>query len=245
MGDTVAGAGERVGDVGPGVDTATSAGFDDAEFGGIGGASLFGARAEAEAAGDDGVPQGAFCLVVCRRQQRIVDEGDDGGPVVEDFPGELADFLGVVIAMELARPLEPGLDRVEDGMVLVVGHGPDQVAQLTHQPRAEADAVGVEAAGQSQALPDEMGQAALAAGIIAIGAVAVGDQPTKDGLAEQVADFLVAAAADMEDGRGGARRRYGRRAGPRSTLPTASGPAGPGTTASHRHGGPEQTAPRA
>src|SRR3954451_9568240 len=120
MGDTVAGAGERVGDVGPGVDTATSAGFDDAEFGGIGGASLFGARAEAEAAGDDGVPQGAFCLVVCRRQQRIADEGDDGGPVVEDFPGELADFLGVVIAMELARPLEPGLDRVEDGMVLVV-----------------------------------------------------------------------------------------------------------------------------
>ncbi len=92
MGDAVAGAGERVGDVGPGVDAAPSAGFDDAEFGGIGGASLFGARAEAEVAGDDSVPQGAFRLVVCRRQQRIADEGDDGGPVVEDFPGELADF---------------------------------------------------------------------------------------------------------------------------------------------------------
>ncbi len=64
MGDAVAGAGERVGDVGPGVDTATSAGFDDAEFGGIGGAALFGTRAEAEAAGDDGLPQGAFRLVV-------------------------------------------------------------------------------------------------------------------------------------------------------------------------------------
>ena len=157
MGDAVAGTGERVGDVGPGVDTATSAGFDDAEFGGIGGASLFGARAEAEAAGDDGMPQGAFRLVVCRRQQRIADEGDDGGPVVEDFPGELADFLGVVIAMELARPLEPGLDRVEDCMVLVVGYSPDQVAQLAHQPFAEADAVRVEAASQSQAFPDEMG----------------------------------------------------------------------------------------
>ena len=180
MGDAVAGAGERVGDVGPGVDTATSAGFDDAEFGGIGGASLFGARAEAEAAGDDGMPQGAFRLVVCRRQRRIADEGDDGGPVVENFSSELADFLGVVVAMELARPLEPGLDRIEDGMVLVVGYGPDQVAQLAHQPLAEADAVRVEAASQSQAFPDEMGQAALAAGIIAIGAVAIGDQPTQD-----------------------------------------------------------------
>src|SRR3954451_22253220 len=95
MGDAVAGAGEHVGDVGPGVDTATSAGFDDAEFGGIGGAALFGARAEAEAAGDNGVPQGAFRLVVCRRQQRIADEGDDGGPVVEDFPGELARISSV------------------------------------------------------------------------------------------------------------------------------------------------------
>src|SRR4051812_50157771 len=96
MGDAVAGASERVGDVGPGVDTATSAGFDDAEFSGIGGASLFGARAEAEAAGDDGMPQGAFRLVVCRRQQRIADEGDDGGPGGEGFPGGVGAFSGGV-----------------------------------------------------------------------------------------------------------------------------------------------------
>jgi hypothetical protein len=135
MGDAVAGAGERVGDVGPGVDTATSAGFDDAEFGGVSGAALFGARAEAEAAGDDGVPQGAFRLVVCRRQQRIADEGDDGGPVVEDFPGELADFLGVVIAMELARPLEPGLDRVEDGMVSATALIKLRNSRTSHSPK--------------------------------------------------------------------------------------------------------------
>src|SRR4051794_41793183 len=106
MGDAVAGASERVGDVGPGVDTATSAGFDDAEFSGIGGASLFGARAEAEAAGDDGMPQGAFRLVVWRRQQRIADEGGDGGPGVEDFPGALGDFFGGVETMGLGGPVE-------------------------------------------------------------------------------------------------------------------------------------------
>jgi hypothetical protein len=36
----------------------------------------------------------------------------------------------------------------------------------------------------------------------AVGAVPIGDQPAEDGVAEQVADFLVAAAADREDGGG-------------------------------------------
>jgi hypothetical protein len=65
--------------------------------------------------------------------------------VVEDFTGELADFFGVVIAMELAGPFQPSLDGVEDGMAAVFGHRLDQVAQLAHQPFAEADAVRVEA----------------------------------------------------------------------------------------------------
>ena len=47
-----------------------------------------------------------------------------------------------------------------------------------------------------------MRQAPLAAVVVAVGAVAIGDQPAEDGVAEQIADFLVAAAADVEDGGG-------------------------------------------
>src|SRR4051812_10801142 len=103
-------------------------------------------------------------------------------------------------------------------------------SRTSHSPKRTPS--GFEAAGQSQAFPDEMGQAALAAGIIAIGAVAVGDQPTQDGVAEQVADFLVAAAADMEDGGGGA-QHYPQPAAPRGLGPPrligleGAGPPGP------------------
>src|SRR3954469_24078774 len=45
-------------------------------------------------------------------------------------------------------------------------------------------------------------RASLTAAVVAVGAVTIGDQPAEDGIAEQVADFLVAAAADMEDGGG-------------------------------------------
>src|SRR4051812_39139080 len=203
MGDAVAGASERVGDVGPGVDTATSAGFDDAEFSGIGGAAFFGSRSEAEAPGDDGQAQGALGLVVGWRQGMVGDEGDDGAPVVEDFPGKRTDFLGLVIAVELAGPFQASLDRVEEGMVLVLSDGLDQAAQFADQPLAEADAVRMQATGQGDSFADQMSDAALAAGVVAIGTVPIGDQPAEDGVPEQVADFLVAAAADMEDGGGG------------------------------------------
>jgi hypothetical protein len=42
----------------------------------------------------------------------VGDEGDDGALVVEDFMGEGPDFLGLVIAVELAGPFQAGLDRV-------------------------------------------------------------------------------------------------------------------------------------
>src|SRR5687768_7010057 len=67
--------------------------------------------------------------------------------VVEDFTGEAADFLGLVIAVELASPFQAGLDRVEDGMVLVLGDGLDQAAQFADQPLSEADAVGMDSQG--------------------------------------------------------------------------------------------------
>ena len=79
----------------------------------------------------------------------VGDEGDDGAPVVEDFTGEAADFLGLVIAVELASPFQAGLDRVEDGMVLVLGDGLDQAAQFADQPLSEADAVGMDQPGRS------------------------------------------------------------------------------------------------
>jgi len=64
-------------------------------------------------------------------------EGDDGVPIVEDSPGEGADFLGFVIAMELAGPFEPGLDRVEDGVILIFGDGMDQAPEFADQPFPE------------------------------------------------------------------------------------------------------------
>ena len=87
----------------------------------------------------------------------VGDEGDDGAPVVEDFTGEGADFLGLVIAVELAGPFQAGLDRVEDGMVLVLGDGLDQAAQFADQPLSEADAVRMEATSQGDPLADQVG----------------------------------------------------------------------------------------
>lgn len=75
--------------------------------------------------------------------------------VVEDFTGEGADFLGLVIAVELAGPFQAGLDRVEDGMVLVLGDGLDQAAQFADQPLSEADAIGMEATSQGDPLADQ------------------------------------------------------------------------------------------
>src|SRR4051812_49807771 len=50
-------------------------------------------------------------------------------------------------------------------------------------------------------------RAPLTAGVVAGGAVPTRDQPAEDGIPEQVADFLVAAAADLGDGGGGPRDR--------------------------------------
>jgi hypothetical protein len=66
--------------------------------------------------------------------------------VVEDFTGEGADFLGLVIAVELAGPFQAGLDRVEDGMVLS-----DGLDQFADQPLSEADAIGMDSQGDALA----------------------------------------------------------------------------------------------
>src|SRR3954468_6159221 len=95
-------------------------------------------------------------------------------------------------------------ERGKISMVLVLGDGLDQAAQFAAQPLSEADAVGMEATSQGDPLADQVRQAPLTAGVVAVGAISIGDQPAEDGIAEQVADFLVTAAANMEDGGGGA-----------------------------------------
>lgn len=149
-------AGERLGDVGPGVSMTAPAGFDDGQGGGIGGAALFVASAETQAASDHRDAQGSLGLIVRRGQMGIADEGDYCRPVVEDFAGERADFLGFVIPMEFAGALQPGLDRIEDRVPLVLGDGVDQTSQFADHPVSEADPVGSEAAGQCNALADQV-----------------------------------------------------------------------------------------
>src|SRR5271156_1266587 len=59
---------------------------------------------------------------------------------------------------------------------------------------------------EREALANQMRQAALAARMIAVGDVAVGDQPAQEGVADQRGQFLLAAAGDAEDGRHRRRR---------------------------------------
>ncbi len=99
--------------------------------------------------------------------------------------------------------LQAGLDGIEDGVSLALGNGMDEGAQFADQPLAEAHAVRGEAASESDAFPDEMCQAALTPGIVAIGSVAVGHQPAEEGFADQALDLLVTCPASR------ASRRHG------------------------------------
>src|SRR5271169_2592400 len=67
----------------------------------------------------------------------------------------------------------------------------DQAAKIAHEIAAEAGAGVIIALGERQAVADQMRQAALAAGMIAVGAVAVGDPPAQEGLADQRGQLLL------------------------------------------------------
>ena len=54
-------------------------------------------------------------------------------------------------------------------------------AQFADQPLSEADAVGMEATSQGDPLADQVRQAPLTAGVVAVGAVPIGDQPAEKG----------------------------------------------------------------
>jgi hypothetical protein len=83
MGQGSAGVGKEIGDESPGIDTAASAGLQDAHGGGVGRRALLGGRAVGDPPGDDGVAQGAFGFVVGGGQIGMGDDGGDGGPVVQ------------------------------------------------------------------------------------------------------------------------------------------------------------------
>jgi hypothetical protein len=85
------------------------------------------------------------------------DEGGDGGPIVEDLAGEGPNLLGIIVAVKLAGPLQPGKHRIDDASAGALGDLVDQAAYLAQQPRPEVGALGVEAAGQSDAFADQMG----------------------------------------------------------------------------------------
>src|SRR5271169_1655346 len=191
-----AGGGDEAAGVGPGLDAPLAAGGDHTEARGVEAAAFVGSRAEADAPGDHGVAQRALGVVVGRRQARVVDEGDDGFPVVEDFAGELANLVLDLVPVALAVPLDARhqpLDRRR--VVALAAVDPlDQAAKIAHEIAAEAGAGVIIALGERQAVADQMRQAALAAGMIAVGAVAVGDPPAQEGLADQRGQLLLATA---------------------------------------------------
>ena len=179
-----------------------AAGFNNGQSGGVRGAAFLCACAEAEAAGDDGDSEGSFGLIIRSRQSGIGNECDDCRPVIEDFPSQRPYLLGFMVPVQQAGPFQASLDRVEDGVTLILADGVDQTPQFPNQPFTEANAVRRQAPRKGQPFADEVGHTSLPFFVVPIGPVAVADQPADDGVAEEVADFLMPAAADVEDGGG-------------------------------------------
>src|ERR1019366_1377705 len=138
----------------------------------------------------------ALGVVVRWRQVRVRDEGDDGAPVVEDFTGQIANLLLDLMPVALTVPFDAVRQPLEGVRVGSVVDPLDEAPEVADQIATEAGASAVGAFGEGQGLADEMRQAALAAGMIAVGAIAIGDQPAQEGLANQRGEFFLAAAAD-------------------------------------------------
>ena len=108
MGQPFTGPCQQVSDVLPRFDAAAATGLEHAQSGGVGRRALLGAGAVGDPPGDDSITQGTFGFVVGGRQIGVGDEGGDRRPVVEDLAGECPNLLGLIVAMELAGPLQPG-----------------------------------------------------------------------------------------------------------------------------------------
>ena len=202
MADARTSAGQRGRDKGPGIKMSATAGFDNGKSGCVCGAAFLCAGAEAETAGDDGDSEGSFGLIIRSGQTGIGNECDDCRPVIEDFPSQRPYLLGLVVPVQQTGPFQASLDRVEDGVTLILGHGVDQTPQFPNQPFTEANAVRRQAPRKGQPFADEVGHAPLPFFVVPIGPIAIADQPADDGVTEEVADFLMPAAADVEDGGG-------------------------------------------
>src|SRR5215203_2588623 len=114
MGQAFTGPCQQIGDVLPGFEAAAATGLEHAQSGGVGRRALLGAGAVGDPPGNDGVTQGTFAFVVGGGQIGMGDEGGDGGPIVEDLAGECPNLLGLIVAVKLAGPLQPGKYRIDD-----------------------------------------------------------------------------------------------------------------------------------
>jgi hypothetical protein len=178
------GLSQQVGDVTPRFDSAAAAGLEDAQGGGVGRRALLGAGAVGDPPGDDGIAQRPFGLIVGGRQLGVGNEGSDRGPVVEDLAGQRPDLLGFIVAVELAGALQPGEDRVDDACAGALGHLVDQRPDLAQEPVAEIDADRVEPTSERDPFPQQMRQAALPLRELAVGPIAVADQPTQESVTD-------------------------------------------------------------
>ena len=158
-GQVRAGGGDQAACVVPCLDAARAAGVDDAEGCGVEAAAFVGSGSEADAPCDHGVAQRALGVIVGRRQLRIVDEGDDGVPIVEDFAGQFADFLLVLVPVALAVPFYARHQPIDGWRLRVraVVDALDEAAQIANQVVAEAGVRAIITQGERQALADQMG----------------------------------------------------------------------------------------
>lgn len=106
------------------------------------------------------------------------------------------------MAVALAVPLDARGQAHDGRRVVAVMHTLDQAAQIADQVAAEARSRAVMPLCQRAGFADQVRQATLAARMIAIGAVPVGDQPSQEGVADQCCQFAALAAADTIDDRG-------------------------------------------
>ena len=102
MGQSFSGVGNEITGISRHVEGTFATGLDDAEGRGITPAPFVSAGSEADTTGDDRMAQGAFGIVVGRRQAAVIDEGDHRIPVVEDLTRESANFVLGLVSIALS-----------------------------------------------------------------------------------------------------------------------------------------------
>ncbi len=184
-------------------------GLDDAGKTGEGATALRGAGTVGDPAQDHPRSQRAFGFVVSQRQVRVIQDAEDGVPVVEKFDPELA---GLFVRGPLQAQAQ-GAQGIEMALAVAAHRGrlgPRRagcVDQRLHRPQEHEYATTVEpqplgqALGQPLGLAQQMRPAAQALGVVAIDQIAVGHEPTAVEGPQQPGEGRLGARADDEDDR--------------------------------------------